>query len=190
MGSRRKWSKSIWHRPSTRPPSGVGPTPATPRATNESGYSAAGSSRTTGPRQSSTSIGRVELEFLTLCNARDLITGVSFYDAMGTCLFASCDWRPTRLPPSRYLKHVEIPARFLAEGRVNILVQLVFYDPDIRSVVEPDVMAFDAADSDHPLAVRGHYKGTWPGLVRPGLPWGEAQALAEPAGATSIGGVR
>jgi lipopolysaccharide transport system ATP-binding protein len=118
---------------------------------------------------------RVEIEFEVLSEARNLITGINLYDAMGVCLFGSCDWRPNRLPPGRYCKHAELPAQLLAEGRVEILVQLVFYDPDIKSVVLPNTLAIEATDSDHPLSVRGHYKGAWPGAVRVLLPWSDTR---------------
>jgi lipopolysaccharide transport system ATP-binding protein len=120
---------------------------------------------------------RVELEFEVRQPARNLITGVSYYDAYNTCLFASCDWRPNRLAPGRYRKAMDVPAQLLAEGRISVLVQLVFYDPDVRSIILPDAMAFDAADSDHPLAVRGQYRGMWPGQLRVALPWGTEERL-------------
>ena len=125
---------------------------------------------------------RVELDFQVLQEARDLIAGVSYYDAMGQCLFNCCDWRPNRLAPGRYLKSVDVPAQTLAEGSIDVLVQLVFFDPTKLSVVERNVLAFDAIESDHPDAVRGHYKGQWPGVVRLALPWSEARPYAQVPG--------
>ena len=116
----------------------------------------------------------IDLDFNVLVPARNLVTGVSFYDATGTCLFANADWRPNSLATGAYRKTATIPARVLAEGRIHVLVQLVFYDPDIRSVVVPEALSFQAADSDHPGAVRGHYKGRWPGVMRLGLEWTNA----------------
>jgi len=120
---------------------------------------------------------QIEIEFAVLRDARNLISGINVYNAMGQCLFASCDWRSNLLGSGRYRKYVELPAQLLADGRIDILVQLVFYDPDIRSIVLPNVLRVDAIDSDHPLAVRGHYKGPWPGAVRVGLAWSETIAL-------------
>jgi lipopolysaccharide transport system ATP-binding protein len=121
---------------------------------------------------------QIEMEFQVLQPASNLISGVNLYNGEGVCLFDSCDWRPNQFSPARYLKHVEIPAQTLPEGTINVLVQLVFYDPDIKSVVLPDVLQFDAIDSDHPLAVRGLFKGDWPGIVRLRLPWSEAESVS------------
>ncbi|MGE3271791.1 MAG: ABC transporter ATP-binding protein [Chloroflexota bacterium] len=123
----------------------------------------------------------VEIEFELLQDARNLISGVSLYTFSDLCLFNCCDWRPNQLPRGRYTKRMEIPAHTLADGRFRVLVQLVFYDPDIPSVVMPDALTVDAVDSEHPGAVRGHYKGDWPGVMRLGLPWSEAeQVMARP----------
>ena len=70
------------------------------------------------------------------------------------------------------------PPYLLAEGRISVLVQLVFYEPDIQSVVVPSVIAFEAVDSDDPLAVRGLYQGMWPGALRPRLDWTGPTTLA------------
>jgi lipopolysaccharide transport system ATP-binding protein len=124
----------------------------------------------------------VEIELELLQDATNLISGVSLYTFSDLCLFNCCDWRPNRLPRGRYAKRMEIPAHTLAEGRFRALVQLVFYDPDVQSVVLPDALVFDAVDSDHPQAVRGHYKGDWPGVMRLGLPWSEAEPVVPQSG--------
>ncbi|ACB76051.1 polysaccharide ABC transporter ATP-binding protein [Opitutus terrae] len=117
---------------------------------------------------------QIELTFETLRECRNLITGCNFYDATGTCLFAHCDWRPNVLPPGRYRKQIELPAQLFAEGKIVVLVQLVFHDPMVLSVILPDALAFEAIDSDSPQAVRGLYHGYWPGAVRIGLQWSDA----------------
>ena len=90
----------------------------------------------------------------------------------------SCDWQPNSLRPNRYRTTVAIPPYLLAEGRISVLVQLVFYEPDIQSVVVPSVIALDAVDADDPLAVRGAYQGVWLGALRPRLTWTEPTTLA------------
>lgn len=119
----------------------------------------------------------IELEFDVLRPCRNLISGCNFYDTAGTCLFASCDWRPNELAPGRYRKTVTVPAQTFAEGGVNVLTQLVFYDPMALSVILPDTLCFEAMDTDSPNAVRGRYTGPWPGMVRIPLQWGAAAPL-------------
>jgi lipopolysaccharide transport system ATP-binding protein len=116
----------------------------------------------------------VELEFAALREVKNLVIGISFFTEEGICLFNSCDWRPNRFGPGVYIKKACLFAPLFAEGRLRVLVQLVFYDPNIRSVVVPDALILLAVDSNHPRSVRGHYKGRWPGVVRISLPWGEA----------------
>lgn len=120
---------------------------------------------------------QIELEFEVLKQAKNLITGISFYNEQGICLSASCDWRPNNLGPALYRKRMDIHPHLLAEGMISVLAQLVFYDPVIPSIVLPDALIFEAVDSAHPLSVRGHYKGNWPGLMRVHLPWTEAEIL-------------
>jgi len=121
---------------------------------------------------------QVQIDFQVLRPAENLIPGINLYDSSGLCLFASCDWQPNSLRPDRYRTTVAIPPYLLAEGRISVLVQLVFYEPDIQSVVVPSVIAFDAVDSDDPLAVRGAYQGYWPGALRPRLDWTGPTTLA------------
>lgn len=120
-----------------------------------------------------------EMTFEVLKHSKNVLAGFSFYAADETCLFATVDWRPNRLSPGVYCKRLTVPAHTLAEGSISLLAQAIFYDPDIRSAYVPNALRFDAVESDHPLAVRGHYRGNWPGLVRPNLPWSEAVHVAQ-----------
>lgn len=120
---------------------------------------------------------QIELEFEILREVDSLVAAVNFFNAEGVCLFSNADWRPNKMKAGRYRKYVEMPGQILSEGRFNVLLQLVFYEPDIPSVVVPDALIFEAIDSDHELSVRGFYKGTWPGIVRIGLSWSETFQL-------------
>lgn len=115
---------------------------------------------------------KVKIRFHVLQEVKNLISGISFYDTIGTCLFNSCNWKENMLPQGTYLIEVTVPKCVFAEGRVNLLVQLVFYDPSILSVVLPDVISFECVDSPSFDSVRGLYKLPWPGIVRIGLNWG------------------
>jgi lipopolysaccharide transport system ATP-binding protein len=121
----------------------------------------------------------VEMEYAVLRDATDLVTAANFFDAQGTCLFASADWRPNRHPAGTYRKRVTVPAHVFAEGRVDVLLQLVFYSPHVQSAVVPSAVSFTGTDSDHPDTVRGPYKGAWPGVVRLRLSWGDAAPTAD-----------
>ena len=116
---------------------------------------------------------QVQIDFQVLRPAENLISGINLYDSSGLCLFASCDWRSNSLRPNRYRAIVAIPPYLLAEGRISVLIQLVFYDPNVLSVILPSAIAFDAVDGNDPFAVRGAYKGSWPGVLRPRLTWTE-----------------
>jgi lipopolysaccharide transport system ATP-binding protein len=120
----------------------------------------------------------VEMEFQVLRSVRNLVAAFNFYNEQGVCLFSTADWRPNDLPPGCYTKHVALPAQLFAEGRVNVLIQLVFYEPHIQSAIVPDALTFDTIDSDHSATVRGpFYKGRWPGVVRLALDWSAADVL-------------
>jgi lipopolysaccharide transport system ATP-binding protein len=121
---------------------------------------------------------RIEMEFEVLKDVRNLLTGIDLVNAMGITLFGVSDWRPNELAPGRYRKHVQLPGQLLADGRIEVILYLTFYDPERTSVYLPRALTFDAIDSDHPLSVRGHYKGAWPGVVRIALPWSDAVSTA------------
>jgi lipopolysaccharide transport system ATP-binding protein len=120
-----------------------------------------------------------EVEFETLRDCRNIVSGVSFYDVSGVCLTAHCDWRPNSVPKGRYVKRMHVPARTFAEGSVNVLFQLVFYDPNVLSVILPNLLSFEAVESGTADAVRGLYSGPWPGMVRLGFEWGDAERLVQ-----------
>jgi lipopolysaccharide transport system ATP-binding protein len=116
---------------------------------------------------------KIEITFKVLKPAKNLIPGINLYNDEEQCLFDRCDWKPNNLAVGVYKKELIIPAQTLAEGRFNILVHLTFFDPMLASVVEKEVMFFEAVESDHPDTIRGLYKGPWPGLMRLGFEWSE-----------------
>ncbi len=117
---------------------------------------------------------RIEFTLQALSICRDVVCGIYVYDQNNICLFHSNDWRPNLLKPGRYLQSVDIPAQTLAEGSVSIAAQISFVEPPSRPVLVRDAITFDAIDSDHANSVRGHFKGTWPGVVRLALRWSNA----------------
>lgn len=121
----------------------------------------------------------IQIEFQVKRRIENLITGMNFYDGMKTCLFANCDWRPNSLEPGTYQKSVCVPAKTFADGQIEVLIQLVFYDPMVLSLILPSALSFDAIESNDPGSIRGPYKGPWPGVVRLALSWSNATPLAE-----------
>jgi lipopolysaccharide transport system ATP-binding protein len=115
----------------------------------------------------------IEVTFRLLKDVSNLIPGINLYNIDEICVFDRCDWASNHLSKGLYKKTLKIPAQTLAEGQYSILVHLTFFDPLILSVVQKDTMFFEAIDSDNPNAVRGLFKGPWPGIVRLGLKWGE-----------------
>jgi lipopolysaccharide transport system ATP-binding protein len=121
---------------------------------------------------------QIEIEFAVLKDLRNLLTGMEVINSMGICLFGLCDWRPNNLSVGRYRKHVTIPGQLLAEGRIEVTIHLTFYDPESISAVLPQAVVVEAIEIDHPLAVRGAYRGPWAGVVRIALPWSDAVKTA------------
>jgi homopolymeric O-antigen transport system ATP-binding protein len=121
---------------------------------------------------------QIEIEFAVLQDVRNLLTGIEVINSMGISLFGNCDWRPNKLTAGRYRKHVAIPGQLLAEGRVEVILHIAFYDPESTSVLLPRAVAVEAIESDHPLAVRGLYRGPWAGVLRVALPWSDAVKTA------------
>ncbi len=120
---------------------------------------------------------QIEMTFRVLKPRPNLVTGVTFHDAFNSCLFAHCDWRPNDLGKGVFRKVVEVPAHTFAEGQIHVLIQMLYYDPLNRSVWLPDVLGFDAIDTNAETSIRGPVKGGWPGAVRIALPWGDAERI-------------
>jgi lipopolysaccharide transport system ATP-binding protein len=117
----------------------------------------------------------IEIEFVVLREVRNLVSGIFVMNAASVGLFRSRDWRPNRLRPGRYRQRVELPAQLLAETRLVVDIGIGFYDPACTSISLDAVLVVDTIDSAHPLAVRGPYKGPWPGVVRVGLNWSQPE---------------
>jgi len=121
----------------------------------------------------------ISMRFQILKTCKNVVCGFNFYDLSGICLFSHADWRPNNMKPGKYIKKLKIPAQTFAEGFVKILSQIVFYDPLSTPIIIPDTVSFEAIELDSPEAVRGPYKGPWPGAVRLGLNWSESEEMLD-----------
>jgi lipopolysaccharide transport system ATP-binding protein len=121
----------------------------------------------------------IEMDFRVLKKAHNLVTGVTLYNEQGICLFDSCDWKPNHLMPGTYRKRVRFPPQLMAEGWIEVLIEIFFDNPNISCVHERGLLSFSTIDSHHPKSVRGRHRGNWPGVMRIRLDWGEAQRIRE-----------
>ncbi len=100
-----------------------------------------------------------------------------FYNEDGTCLFASNDWNNKewwnrKRTPGMVQSVCRIPANFLAEGKITVLVAIGTYNPNIVHAIFPEAVAFQIVDHSYGNASRGSYAGgNWPGVIRPYLKW-------------------
>ncbi len=83
----------------------------------------------------------------------------------------SPEWRKKTKGSGRYSSTVLVPGNFLSEGTVIIGVGLVTPDPFVVHLHERDLIAFRVVDYLREGAARGDYMGSFPGVVRPVLPW-------------------
>lgn len=116
----------------------------------------------------------IQLEFRVFRRAENLVTGIALFTAESLCIFDSCDWRTNSLEPGVYVKRILMHPQLLAEGLVNVMIQIFPSESQTKNVYLRDVLSFEAIDSDDPDAVRGQHKGPWQGIVRLRLPWTEA----------------
>src|SRR5687768_6821095 len=106
---------------------------------------------------------QVEMDYRALRPLENLVVAAQFFNAEGTCLFATADRRPSSVPPGAYRQTLTIPARTFSEGRVVITLQ---FFPHPSAVLAPHALSFAAVDSDNQEAVRGTFGGAWPGVLR------------------------
>jgi lipopolysaccharide transport system ATP-binding protein len=119
----------------------------------------------------------VEIEYWNLQSQLRPTAIIHFYNDDGICLFASNDWnnlkwRNTPRIPGLVKSKCHIPANFLTEGSINVLVAVNTYNPEINHVLERDIISFQVIDRTEGNGSRGEYVGArWPGVVRPLLHW-------------------
>ncbi len=114
---------------------------------------------------------QVTLDFSVLEEVHNLICGVSIYSLDGVCITANADWKSNNLSKGVYNRSMLINPQTFAEGDYTLLIQLVFFEPNIRSVYLPNILTIHCHDSDHDESIRGNYKEAWPGLMRLGFNW-------------------
>ena len=116
-----------------------------------------------------------QFDFEVLSSRYPLHPNVAIFNEEGACVFATHDayirdyQRPK--PLGTYRATVTIPGNFMSEGIFSIDFAINTLDPVIIHLQERGLFAFTINDALEGDSARGAYAGTFPGAVRPILPW-------------------
>ena len=118
----------------------------------------------------------VEIEFVVLQSGKFLQPTLLFADEMGNTLFWSTDTDPElRRKPrekGKYKSTMEVPADFLAPGKIFIHVAIVqIADEFVKHVNVTDALSINVIDDFSENSVRCGYNGVVPGFLRPRMKW-------------------
>ncbi len=119
----------------------------------------------------------IALTFEVLTPGHILIPNYVLHNSEGQCIFHSHDWdqrwRREPRPIGTHTRISWIPANLLSEGTFLAGVAITSYHPFQVHLSEPDVVAFQVAESMAGNTARGDYGGPLPGAVRPLLTWSD-----------------
>ena len=101
---------------------------------------------------------------------------IHFVNEDGICLFASNEfnspmWTEKPLKPGLVRARCIVPANFLAEGQIILLVAVGSYNPNVIHAIEKEAVSFQVVDNGGIGSVRREFAGEWPGVLRPFLDW-------------------
>jgi lipopolysaccharide transport system ATP-binding protein len=118
----------------------------------------------------------IEMTFEVLQGGHVLIPNHHFHNEDGICAFITHDyvdrdWVRRPRPPGLYTSTMWIPGNFLSEGMMIISPCVSTHVPEAVHFWERDAIAFQVTDSHDGDSVRGDYRGTYPGVVRPQFQW-------------------
>ena len=118
----------------------------------------------------------VEIEFVVLQSGKFLQPTLLFADGMGNTLFWSTDTDPElRRKPrekGKYKSTMEVPADFLAPGKIFIHVAIVeMADEFVKHATAAGALSINVIDDFSENSVRGGYNGIIPGFLRPRMKW-------------------
>ena len=127
----------------------------------------------------------ISVEYWNFDDSLKPTVSIHFTNEDGIVLFVVNDfnnpeWWTTPRKQGLVRSTCRVPANFVAEGRLFVLVALVTYNPQVMHAIEPNAVSFQAADQIDSLGTREKYGGCWPGVLRPNLPW-NVQHLEESA---------
>ena len=104
-----------------------------------------------------------------------VIPALHFMGADESILFSTACWELDEMPPGRYTFAVTVPPYLLPEGRITISAYA--YNTWRPGTIELPcdwirrTISFDVDAGDWVEATRSRWLRTWPGAVRPRIPW-------------------
>lgn len=110
---------------------------------------------------------------------KNLCASVHLFDSVGNVVLMTAstpganavdeEWFDRPRPVGLYRSELTIPANFLNDGRYYVSVYIASFGPEIAEAHVPEALAFDVLDTGVMREAGG--ASTWPGAVRPRLPW-------------------
>ena len=131
----------------------------------------------------------IEIEYDVLESGHVLIPNYHVRNSDGLQVFSvqdvASEWRHRPRPAGRYTSTAWIPGNFLAAGILSVDVGVSTHVPLVMVHAMADgAVAFDVVDHFGGDAVRGDYRGEYPGVVRPMVDWTTSfHPLGEPSDA-------
>lgn len=117
----------------------------------------------------------LEMDYEVLKSGYVLYPNYNLVSDSGELIFVTKDldpaWKRRPRPAGYYRSRVEVPGNFMTEGTIFVSCYCMTYSPDIIQFGAPEAVAFHVIDSQDGDSARGDYTGTFPGAIRPLLPW-------------------
>ncbi len=119
----------------------------------------------------------IEVTYWNLRAGTKPSVGIHLWNASGVHILASHDtinraWKLQERGEGLVQCVCWLPGHFLAEGGYQVTMTVSSFTPALlHHVVEYDAVSFEAYERQDSDGVRGETTGSWPGVVRPMLPW-------------------
>jgi lipopolysaccharide transport system ATP-binding protein len=117
----------------------------------------------------------LQLEYNVLESGIALRPWIALFNDLGICVFAVTDtdisWTKKNRKSGKYLSEVTIPGNLLSEGGLSINVGMSSGTSVGDYFIVDGAIGFQITDPNKGDSARGHYGGSFPGVVRPKLDW-------------------
>ncbi|MDD5355450.1 MAG: ABC transporter ATP-binding protein [Candidatus Omnitrophica bacterium] len=117
----------------------------------------------------------IEMEYSVLKKGIIIRPWFILWNDMGICIFATtdtnCELVESPRLSGRYVSYVKIPSNLLSEGVVTVTAGMAAFRDLNNHFIVNEAVVFQVVDSLNGNTARGKYGGSFPGVVRPKLPW-------------------